>query len=108
MMKVFALCAIALLPGCEAGGGSLDFPRISLLEPVSTGRPPEVDAKEEACRLARSGLGMPILVDPQLRSEVYASLGSQKANDLFRPVARSNNSFRCVCGTPAEKLKAKC
>lgn len=108
MVKALAICSALLLSGCEVGSGGIDFPRVSLFEPASTGGPPPSNARTEACRLARNGMGMPILVDPKLRSEAYAALGRDKGNELFRPVARTNNSFRCLCGTPEEKLKAKC
>ena len=107
MYKVFSIAIILLLPGCEVGGGTVEFPKATLFD-QSIGETQKVNPKDEACRLARIGFGMPILLDPTLRKEAYTKMGAQKASAMLRPVARANNSFRCICGTAEEKLKAKC
>lgn len=114
-MKSFKIAGLLmtalLLTACEGTGGSIEFPKVTLFEQIATGAPAPAEEplnRGQICDFARKGLGMPILVDPTRRREAYESLGKARADELFRPLARANNSFRCVCGTPEEKLKAKC
>lgn len=103
MLASFSL----LLAGCSDGYGVLaEFrtPRLGFIEE----NPPVTDSRTELCRFAREAVGLPIRIDPVLRSKVYATLGSSEAARMFRPVARTNNAFRCLCGTPAERVSAKC
>lgn len=115
MKQLVAIILALALSACEdwkASFGDLTLQTPLTITTVSTGAVEDARHREEvlreACRLVREGMGLPIVVDPQRRSEAYAALGREKTNNLLWPIARSNNSFRCVCGTPEEKLKAKC
>lgn len=115
MKKLFAIIGMLfLVTGCEdwrAEFGQIAIQTPLTVTPASTAPDLAAQRREvlaEACRLAREGMGLPLLVDPQRRSEAYAALGREKTNALIWPMARANNSFRCICGTPEEKLKAKC
>jgi len=109
MRKIAVTFFALLLSGCSVESGSFDFefPRINFAADESA--PPEAPiTRAQFCRFGREALGMPILVNSELRKEAYATLGREKATNLFRPLARANNSFRCLCGTPDERLNAKC
>ena len=103
------------LAGCAVDGGQVRMPQLALFEssPAQAQERrvvPEApsDSAEYLCDFARRGLRMPVSLDAALRKEAYDKLGSEKANQLFRPVARANNAFRCICGTPVERARAKC
>lgn len=112
-LVIFIFLAVGL-SACEdwkLALGDVTFQTPLAIQPVSTGASEQARHEEvlgEACRLVREGMGLPIVVDPQRRSEAYAALGREKTNNLLWPIARSNNAFRCICGTPEERLKAKC
>lgn len=96
-----------LLGGCsDMYGVPPEFrtPRLGFIGDSSA----PADSRAELCRFAREAMGLPIRIDPTLRSKAYATLGSSEAARMFRPVARTNNAFRCLCGTPAERVNAKC
>lgn len=102
-LSISALLLVALgTSACgewEAGFPSMRFTGGSPESPVSI---------EQFCRFSREALGLPVLLSAERRKEAYAVLGAQKASELFRPLARTNNSFRCLCGTPQERELAKC
>lgn len=107
MRFILALVSTTLLMAGCAEGQMPDFNANLFVAPSPAAAPPPSE-REAVCDFSRKVLGMPILVDPNARSVAYDKLGRAQANELFRPLARANNSFRCVCGTPEEKLKAKC
>lgn len=87
--------------------GVIDWSQLSGGAVAQTPLPP-VEQRAALCDFARRGLGLPIKIDPQLRSEAYAAFTRPNTLELLRPVARTNNAFRCVCGTPEERVRAKC
>lgn len=99
MKKILACILAVLLIGC-----SDIYPRM----PYSIAQTELDFDRGEFCRFAREAIGLPVLLNGELRKEAYAVLGQTKATSLFRPVARANNAFRCLCGTPEERLIAKC
>lgn len=104
---VLAIVCSLLLSGCsDTGFITTEFrtPRLGFIDEA----PAPVDSRSELCRFAREAMGLPIRIDPTLRSKAYATFGSSEAARMFRPVARTNNAFRCLCGTPAERVNAKC
>lgn len=62
----------------------------------------------EYCAWAREQFHLPTLFNRELKSAANEKLGKDEAAKLFWPVARTNNAFRCLCGTPEEKKLAKC
>jgi hypothetical protein len=107
MKKVLVLILAGMLAACEDSRLYVDLPGLSLVGQTEDLPQSEV-SREQFCRFSREAIGLPVLLNSKLRSEAYAALGKEKASELFRPLARANNSFRCICGTPEEKLKAKC
>lgn len=105
MKKWLLIIPLLFVAGCERGSFGIDLPRLSLYsqQEIESGV-----SREQFCRFSREALGLPVLLNSGLRSEAYAALGKEKAANLFRPVARANNAFRCICGTPDERLIAKC
>jgi hypothetical protein len=109
MRKAAIFLVAIMLAGCDEGSRlRLDLPALTL---VNTAEAEQIDpgvTREQFCRFAREAIGLPVLLNSNLRSEAYAALGREKASQLFRPIARANNSFRCICGTPDERAIAKC
>lgn len=68
---------------------------------------PEV-TRAKYCDWARTQFGLPVLLNKELKNAANEKLGQADSAKLFWPLAKSNNSFRCICGTPAEKKLAKC
>ncbi len=104
MRKLLVVPLALVLSACEGGSIGVDFPRFTSGVPTAE----EQVTRAQFCRFAREAIGMPVLLNSGLRSEAYAALGNVKAASLFRPVARANNSFRYLCGTPEEREVAKC
>lgn len=68
----------------------------------------EAEVQQQYCDWARTQFGLPILFNKERKNAAGAKLGKEDAAQLFWPVAKANNTFRCLCGTPAEKKIAKC
>lgn len=93
-------------------------PPASIRSQVQTAVPPVKMTEEEAedpevirqryCEWARTQFGLPILLNKGLKDAATEKLGKDDAAKLFWPLAKSNNAFRCLCGTPSEKKVAKC
>lgn len=71
------------------------------------GGTPEAEL-QKYCDWARIQFGLPILFNRELKNTANSKLGKDEAAKLFWPVAQANNTFRCVCGTEAERKLAKC
>jgi hypothetical protein len=53
-------------------------------------------------------IGLPVLFNRAAKEAANEKLGREEAAKLFWPVAKTNNDFRCLCGTVEEKKVAKC
>jgi len=60
------------------------------------------------CEWARAEFKLPVLFNRNLKEDANEKLGKDNAAKLFWPAANTNNSFRCICGTPDERKIAKC
>lgn len=78
-------------------------PPISNPQPMSS-----EEVQQTYCDWARTQFGLPILFNKERKNAANTKLGKDEAAQLFWPVAKANNAFRCLCGTPEEKKLAKC
>lgn len=66
------------------------------------------EVQQQYCDWARTQFSLPILFNREQKNAATSKLGKDEAAKLFWPVAKANNTFRCLCGTPEEKKLAKC
>lgn len=65
-------------------------------------------SRAELCRFMRDGLKLPIVITQAEKDAAYAQLGKSSADRLLFPVARVNNTYRCLCLPLAQRPTAKC
>lgn len=49
------------------------------------------------CEVQKKQLGLPIVLDPDVKAKLVEKLGEADAAKLVRPIARANIAHRCLC-----------
>lgn len=104
-MKSFALAVVLVFPlfgmtKCEAQ--SLDEAHMEAQKAT------ELSVRKQFCEMAKAA-GVPIRIDPKLRSSIEAKgVSPDEVNMLLLPAARVNNAWGCFCTIGDERKEYVC
>lgn len=104
-MRALLLGTILTLPltGFPASCNAQDLDKELAVATENT----RLEFKVQWCRIAQAA-GMPMKLDPKVRSELDAASGPDKVRELLLPVARVNNAYGCFCSVGEARKDYKC